>query len=682
LAPLRKEKEKNMEKFIYINGNKVTYDNERNILEVLRKANIDMPTFCYHSELSVYGACRLCIVSVEGRGIVSSCSTRPEPGLKVETSTKELREIRKISLELLLANHHQECTSCIKSSTCKLQEIARKLGVTEVRFKKTEGHLPIDTSTHGLLRDPNKCILCGDCVRACSEIQGIGAIDFTYRGHILQVMPSFGKTLGEASCVECGQCARVCPTGALTPKSDVDKVWAALEQKNKYVIVQVAPAVRAGLGEVFRMETGIDCSEQMVSALKQLGFKKVFDTSFSADLTIIEEVNEFLQRKAKGENLPLMTSCCPGWVKFTEFYFPEFLPNLSTCRSPQQMFGSLVKKMLAKQLGVPREDIVMVSIMPCTAKKGEAARGEFSTPENNPDVDIVLTTQELGSMIQQAGLNFRNLPAESFDMPFGFKTGAGVIFGNSGGVSEAVLRFAAEKLAGIPLEQSDIKEVRGENGIRQIVISLAGNEFKLAIVHGLRNARHLLNDVKKGKINVDFIEVMACPGGCIGGGGQPVYSDLSVRKARTKALYRADKNLQLHRSQDNPYIANLYQTVLGEPGGHEAHELLHTHYTDRSDFFEGEVFLSKSDGENVVELKICLGPQCLAKGSDELLNKMVNLVAEEGLIGRVLIVAHSNADDCGSGIFASIDDVPVQNCSFETLRSALFARLEEVRQLA
>lgn len=668
-------------KFLFVNGKKVFYDNERNILEVLRKANIEMPTFCYHSELSVYGACRLCVVEIEGRGIVSSCSTRPEPGLRVQTSTQELREIRKISLELLLANHHQECTSCIKSSSCKLQDIARKLGVTEVRFKKTEKYLPIDDSTHGILRDPNKCILCGDCVRACNEIQGIGAIDFAYRGHTMQVVPSFGRLLGEVQCVECGQCARVCPTGALTPKITVDHIWSMLERKDKYVVVQVAPAVRVALGEMFHIEPGTDCTEQMVSALKHLGFRKVFDTSFAADLTIIEETNEFIHRKQNNERLPLITSCCPGWVKFAEFYFPDMLENLSTCRSPQQMFGAIAKRVLAKQVGIPKDDIIVVSVMPCTAKRGEAARPEFTDSQGIPDVDYVLTTQELALMIQQAGLNFRTLPPESFDLPFGFKTGGGVIFGNSGGVSEAVLRFAAEKIGGTPLEQNDITEVRGENGIRHVSIRLGDSELRLAIVHGLRNARLLLKDVKKGKVAVDFIEIMACPGGCIGGGGQPVYSDSSIRKARTKALYRADKNLQLHRSQDNPYIGMLYNTMLVEPGSHQAHEMLHTSYINRSNLFEGEVVLSRSDEKNVVELKLCLGPQCLSKGSDELLNKMVHFIAEEGLTSRVMVVAHSNAEGCRQdSIFAEVDGEVVEQCSFEKLKNALLERLATVQE--
>jgi len=667
--------------FLFINGRKVFFDNERNLLKVIRKAHIDLPTFCYHSELSVYGACRLCIVDIEGRGIVSSCSTKPEQGLKVLTGTEELRQIRRISLELLLANHDQNCTSCIKSSSCRLQSVARRLGVDEVRFKTVESHKPKDESTYGISRDPNKCILCGDCVRACNEIQGIGAIDFAFRGHEMSIVPSFGRELGDVSCVECGQYARVCPTGALTPKSDIDRLWQVINDKKKYVVAQIAPAVRVALGEMFGMAPGTDVTGQMVAALKYLGFKKVYDTSFSADLTIIEETNEFLQRKAKGENLPLITSCCPAWVKFAEFYFPEFLPNVSTCRSPQQMLGSLVKKILPKDLGMHREDIVMVSVMPCTAKRGESNRPEFAL-HGTPDVDIVITTQELGAMIQQMGLRFASLEPEAFDMPFGFKTGGGVIFGNSGGVSEAVLRYAAEKLSGKQIDVEDVHEVRGENGIRNVTLNLGGQELKLSVVQGLRNARHLLNEVKKGKVQVDFIEVMSCPGGCVGGSGQPVSAEVAVRRERTKSLYRADKTMQLHASQDNPYIAQLYQNILGEPGMNEAHHLLHTEYRDRSDIFEGEVVLSDTASHDLVELKVCVGANCLAQGSDELLGKLVDYVAEEGLTGEVVIVAHHNVEPCDHGMTVHIDDDLVDDATFDSVRTVLMERIQYARKNA
>ena len=395
-----------------LNGRTVAFADERNLLEVIRKAGIDLPTFCYHSELSVYGACRLCIVDIEGRGLHASCSVKPEPGLKVKTHTDELRDIRKINLELLLAGHNRECTTCGKSASCRLLELSRRLGVDTVRFKETRPAAPIDDSNPSLVRDPNKCILCGDCVRACSEIQGIGAIDFAHRGSGAAVLPAFGKELAEVECVFCGQCARVCPTGAILPKSEIAAVWKALHDPKKKVVAQVAPAVRVALGEAFGLPAGADVTGKIAAALKAAGFAAVYDTSFAADLTVIEEASEFLERKKKGEKLPQFTSCCPAWVRCCEQYDPELLPNLSTCKSPQQMFGALAKRMLPQTLGVPAAEIVVVSIMPCTAKKSEARRPEFAT-DGRPDVDFVLTTQELARMIEEAGLDFRNLPPEA-----------------------------------------------------------------------------------------------------------------------------------------------------------------------------------------------------------------------------------------------------------------------------
>ncbi len=498
-------------KTLNVDGLEVPINGERNLLEIIRKAEIELPTFCYHSELSVYGACRLCLVEVEGRGIQGACSTPAEPGMKVRTQTEEIREIRRIALELLLANHDQQCPTCPKSAACKLQEIARKLGVRKVRFKPVHTPEEVDYSSLSVVRDPGKCILCGDCVRFCSEVQGIGAIDFAHRGHDAAVLPAFGKGLGDGECVNCGQCAAVCPTGALTPRSEMDEVWKALNDSTKTVVVQVAPAVRVALGEEFGMTAGTSSSGQMVAALKRLGFERVYDTSFSADLTVVEEANEFLKRKTKGEKLPQFTSCCPGWVKFAEQYFPELLPNLSTCKSPQQMLGALCKDTLPQEMGIKKENLVVVSVMPCTAKKFEAKRPEFA-PGNIPDVDHVLTTQELARMIEAAGLRFQKLQPESYDMPMGFKTGGGVIFGNSGGVSEAVLRYAAEKVTGQKLASPDFHAVRGEDGMRLATVTVGDIQLKLALVHGLKNARTLADKVRRGECELDLIEVMACPG--------------------------------------------------------------------------------------------------------------------------------------------------------------------------
>jgi len=567
-------------KTLTIDGIEVPINGARNLLELIRKADIDLPTFCYHSELSVYGACRLCLVDIEGRGIQGACSTPPEPGLKVRTQTQELREIRRISIELLLANHDQQCPTCLKSSSCQLREVARRLGVQTVRFKPVHEPHPIDQSSIALIRDPNKCILCGDCVRFCAEIQSVGAIDFAYRGHDAAVLPAFGQGLGEGECINCGQCAAVCTTGALAPRPEIEQVWAALNDRTKYVVAQVAPAVRVALGEQFGLEPGAASSGQLVAALKRLGFDRVYDTSYAADLTVVEEAGEFLQRKAKGERLPQFTSCCPGWVKFAEQYFPDLLPNLSSCKSPQQMLGALCKETLPAELGFERKNLVVVAIMPCTAKKFEAKRPEFAR-DGSPDVDHVLTTQELARMIEEGGLRYTKLRPESYDMPMGFKTGAGVIFGNSGGVSEAVLRYAAEKVSGEKLRSPDFHAVRGEDGMRLATIEIGDVTLKLAVVHGLKNARTLAEKVRKGKTNLDLIEVMACPGGCIGGAGQPVNRDPEARRQRTRGLYDVDKNLDLHKSQENHFVADCYQRHLGEIGGEKAHHLLHTHYTAR-----------------------------------------------------------------------------------------------------
>lgn len=563
-----------------IDGLDVPINGERNLLELIRKADIELPTFCYHSDLSVYGACRLCIVDIEGRGIQGACSTPPEPGLKVRTQTQEIREIRKIAIELLLANHDQQCPTCLKSTACQLKSVARRLGVDRVRFKRVHEPHPIDTSSVSLLRDPNKCILCGDCVRFCAEVQSVGAIDFAFRGHDAAVLPAFGNGLGEGECINCGQCAAVCTTGALTPRPEIEVVWQALHDPTKFVVAQVAPAVRVAIGEEFGLPPGSATSGQMVAALKRLGFERVYDTSFSADLTVIEEANEFLKRKAKGERLPQFTSCCPGWVKFAEQYFPDLLPHLSSCKSPQQMLGALCKEVLPGELGRPVRDIVVVSIMPCTAKKFEAKRPEFSR-DGSPDVDHVLTTQELARMIAERGIRYEKLRPESYDMPMGFKTGAGVIFGNSGGVSEAVLRYAAEKVSGEKLRSPDFHAVRGEDGLRLATIELEGVTLKLAVVHGLKNARTLAEKVRKGKTDLDLIEVMACPGGCVGGAGQPIARDPETRRQRTRGVYDVDKNLDLHKSQENPFVTEIYAGHLGDVGGKRAHQLLHTCYVPR-----------------------------------------------------------------------------------------------------
>lgn len=653
-----------MKNTLEINGKTVQFNGERNLLDVIRKENIELPTFCYHSELSVYGACRLCMVEVEGRGFQASCSLKPEQGIKVKTNTQELRDLRKITIELLLSSYNHDCPTCSKNNNCKLQDIAHKLGVKEIRFKRSTEKMEIDYSSDALIRDPNKCILCGDCVRACEEIQGIGAIDFTFRGASSMVSPAFGKGLSHIDCVDCGQCSRVCPTGSLVPRPEIDDVWKAIDDKSKVVIAQIAPAVRVAIGEAFGFKPGTIMTGQLISAMKMLGFDKVFDSSFSADLTVIEESNEFLSRKQNGGAFPMFTSCCPAWVKYVEQYHPEYLNNLSSCRSPQQMFGSIAKTILPEMLGQQRQDVVVVAIMPCTAKKVEARREEFSQ-DGVRDVDYVLTTQELAAMIKQSGIKFDSLSPEAFDMPLGFKTGAGVIFGNSGGVSEAVLRYVYEKASGINLDSVDFKEVRGEEGIREATVNVAGNNVSLCVVHGLKNAKKVMNDIKSGEKHYDLIEVMACPGGCIGGAGQPVYYDEDTRKNRTKGIYDCDKMLQLHKSQENPYVADLYKNILEEPNSHKAHELLHTHFKSKKRIKDGGMDLISSDTSKL-EISVCVGTNCFIKGSQDILRKMIKYVENNDLSEVVDVRANFCMENCDEGPSVTIGEKVIKHCTYES----------------
>ena len=635
-------------KTLMIDGIEVPIAGERNLLELIRKARIDLPTFCYHSDLSVYGACRLCIVEIEGRGIQGACSTPPEPGLKVRTQTQELRDIRKITVELLLANHDQECTTCAKSGNCTLQDLARRLGVQSVRFKKVHEPEPLDLSSCAVVRNPNKCVLCGDCVRFCAEIQGIGAIDFAHRGHQAAVIPAFNKGMGEGECVNCGQCAAVCPVGALSVRSQVDEVWQAIHHPKKKVVAQIAPAVRVALGEMFGLPAGMELTGKIVAAMKRMGFDYVYDTSFAADLTVVEEAEEFIGRKLKGEKLPQFTSCCPGWVKWAEQYMPDMLGNLSSCKSPQQMLGALIKQVLPQQLGVEREELVCVSVMPCTAKKFEAQRPEMGH-KGRADVDHVITTQELGRMIEESGLNLQDMIPASFDMPMGFKTGAGVIFGNTGGVTEAALRYAVEKITGQPLPRVDFLEVRGEEGIRTAQYKVNNLDIKVAMVHGLKNARTVADLIRKGEMQVDLVEVMACPGGCIGGAGQPVTRNApGARKVRTRGLYDADRNLELHKSQDNPFIKACYEKYLGEPNSHLAHQWLHTHYQNRKRITDQAIDLG-GQPQQKSQVSVCVGTNCFLRGSQHVLQDLLQHVEDNNLHDQVAVTGSFCFERCGQG---------------------------------
>jgi NADH-quinone oxidoreductase subunit G len=660
-----------------INGQAIAVDGERNLLEVIRKAKIDLPTFCYHSELSIYGACRLCMVEVEGRGTLPACSTPPEEGMRIQTHTPEIRNLRKVIVELLLANHDNNCPTCPKSANCQLQSLARKLGITQIRFKPTAKDLTVDQTTPSLVRNPSKCVLCGDCVRVCSEIQGIGAIDFAYRGSQVAVLPAFGKNLESVECVYCGQCARVCPTGALTPKSEIAEVWEALHDPTKTVVAQIAPAVRVAVGEEFGFDPGDNTSALMVAALKRLGFDRVYDTSFTADLTVLEESHEFIGRLQNGGVMPLLTSCCPAWVKFVEQYYPEFLPNLSSCKSPQQMFGAVAKNVLPAQLNVPVRELVVVSIMPCTAKKFEARREEFR-PAGQAEVDYVLTTQELCRMIEESGLRYKQLEPAEFDQPFGVKTGAGVIFGNSGGVSEAVLRYVTEAVTGKKSEAYEFTVVRGAEGVREATLELNGREVKLAVVNGLKNARQVLEAVRSGKAHYDLIEVMACPGGCIGGAGQPVNLSRGCRTQRKKGLYEDDKNQTLHKSQDNPGVQELYKSTLSGVGSQTAHHLLHTHYHSRRRTEGEELPLVVPAATQKLKIGVCVGTSCYLRGSQELLHQLLRLVEENHWQAFVSVEASFCHEQCAQGPTVRVNDEILSHASLEEVVAKIQTYLESI----
>ncbi|MDR3256914.1 MAG: [FeFe] hydrogenase, group A [Endomicrobium sp.] len=664
-----------MEKYLTINSKKVVFDSEKNLLEVIRKENIELPTFCYHPELSVQGSCRLCMVEVDRKGILSACSTPPETGMEIKTNTEQIIEMRKIIVELLLANHDRECTTCAKSESCKLQTLARRLGINELRFKNVMHKESKDVSTYSLVREPSKCVLCGDCVRFCDEIQSVGALGFVGRGSKSVVCPSFGKVLASSECVYCGQCARVCPTGAIVPKSEVNYVWKALSDPKKKVIIAIAPAVRAAIGEVFGLagENGTEVAGKVVTALRTMGFAKIFDVSFTADMTIVEEANEFIDRLSKDDDIPMFTSCCPAWVKFVEQYYPDFLQNLSTCRSPQGMYGSIARRIMPEMLEIPKEDLIVVSVMPCTAKKYEARRPELAK-DGIIDIDYVLTTQELAMMIEEAGFHFAKLESSAFDMPFGFKTGGGVIFGNSGGVTEAVLRNVVNTKSDGINESEQFNFVRGEDGIREAKIDLGNRELKIAIVYGLKNARNVLRDIKANKSRYDFVEVMACPGGCIGGAGQPIYTDLSVRKTRTKVLYENDRAMELHKPQDNPYVQKIYKDYLGKPGCRQAHEYLHTGYRYKKRFNQTfEIY--KSEKENNVKVNVCFGNSCIQKGSKEILKHIVDF-AESGKY-NVDIEVSICLEKCSKGPVVKVADQIIEHCTLQAAEKAIREELKK-----
>ena len=558
--------------YITINGKKVEFTDEKNVLSIIRKAGIDIPTLCYHSELSTFGACRLCTVEDDRGRLFASCSEEPRDGMVIYTHTERLRKHRKLIVELLLAAHCRDCTTCVKSGECKLQELAHNMGVREVRYENYNEVRPVDYSSPAIIRDPNKCILCGNCVRVCSELQGIGVLGFANRGTEATVTPAFEKQLCATDCVSCGQCRVFCPTGALTIRTNMDEVWNALGDKDTRVVAQIAPAVRVAVGDAFGMKNGENVMGKIVASLHAMGFDEVYDTTYTADLTIMEESAEFLDRVANGGKLPLLTSCCPAWVKFVGDQFPDMKDNVSTCRSPQQMFSAVLKEWYRDPEHAEGKKTFVVSIMPCTAKKMEAVR-EDSYTKGEKDTDTVITTTELIRMIKNAGIAFDKIESESCDMPFGIGSGAGVIFGVTGGVTEAVLRRLADGHDSATLDAIAKCGIRGEEGIKEAVVPYNGIDVKICVVSGLANARKVMEQVQSGEKEYHLIEVMACRRGCIMGGGQPIPAGPRHKAARAAGLYSADGSMVIKKSDENPLMDVFYNGYFQG----KAHELLHNH---------------------------------------------------------------------------------------------------------
>lgn len=581
-----------------IDNQKVEIEQGATILEAAKKVGINIPTLCYLKDINAIGACRICVVEVEGaRALQAACVAPVADGMVVKTNSELVRKSRKMTLELILSDHPTECLTCLRNQNCELQTLAEAFGIKEVRFVRPEQSATvkdIDDSSPSIVRDPRKCVLCRRCVAVCEKIQGVKAIGPVNRGFNTIIAPPFGKNLIDVNCAMCGQCALICPTAAITEKDDTAKVWEALADPTKHVVVQTAPATRVSLPEEFGMPPGTIGTGKMVAALRRLGFDRVFDTDFSADLTIMEEGSELIERITKGGVLPMITSCSPGWIKYIEHYYPDLLPHLSTCKSPQQMMGAVIKTYYAQNAGVDPKDIVSVSIMPCTAKKFECQREEMAD-SGFQDVDIVLTTRELARMCRNAGIDWDALPEEEYDDPLGKSTGAAVIFGATGGVMEAALRTAYELITKETLESVNFTDVRGMEGIKEATVKVGDLDVKVAVAHTLGNARKLLDLIRAGKADYHFIEVMCCPGGCIGGGGQPIPTNLEVRLARIAGTYEADENLPIRKSHENPAIKDIYENFLKEPLGELSHKLLHTHYIPRGVYRKPEEAANKAE---------------------------------------------------------------------------------------
>lgn len=569
-----------------VNGLPVEVEEGSTVLQAAQKLDIKIPTLCHHPDQAVKANCRICVVEVEGaRTLMPSCAMPATEGMSIKTHSPKVMSARKNILELILARHAQDCLHCDRSGTCELQAVAEDMHfIKEPRYDYTPRTDASDDSSPSIVRDSHKCIACGRCEYVCTNIQTVHALSKFNRGFEVGFGPSYGQNMAESPCINCGQCVQACPTGALSIKDDTDLIWDAMKTRDKKIIAQVAPSVRITLAEALGEDPGTISTGRIVTAMKRIGFDEVFDTDFSADLTIMEEGTELLNRVKNNGVLPMITSCSPGWVKFAETYYPDLLPHLSTAKSPQQMFGAMIKTYYAEKINMEPTDLLSVAVMPCTAKKYEAKRNEFGR-DGYHDIDVVLTVQELAKMIKSAGINFKNLPETDFDNPFGLGSGAGEIFGATGGVMEAALRTVYEIVTGETLQRLDFTEVRGFDGIKEAVIKVGDLDVKVAIAHGLGNARKLMDALRAGKADYHFIEIMACPGGCIGGGGTP-YKNWSKMDKRLEAVYQLDKELPIRKSHENPAIKTIYAEYLGEPNGHLAHELLHTSYTDRSDILK------------------------------------------------------------------------------------------------
>lgn len=574
---------------LVIDNQEVQVKEGTTILEAATKAGIDIPTLCFLKDINEVGDCRMCVVEIEGRpNFATACIQKVEDGMKVYTNSESVMEARRVTLDLILSNHHIDCLKCIRNGNCELQTLAAKFNVLDIEFEGVQPSHEVDDDSPSIVRDFNKCVLCRRCVATCKNVQKIGAIDCINRGFDSCVSTFENKSLNDVNCTNCGQCIQACPTGSLREKDSTQAVWRALKDKEKYVIVQTAPAVRVALGEEFSNPIGTNVTGKMVTALRRLGFDKVFDTNTGADFTIMEEGTELIERLEKNKGLPMITSCSPGWVKYIEMNYPEQLDNLSSCKSPHEMFGALLKSYYAEKIGMDPHKICVVSVMPCTAKKYEGQREELSN-DGMQNVDYVITTRELARMIKQSNIEFNELEESTFDDPMGEATGAGAIFGTTGGVMEAALRTVSEVLTGKELERVEFKEVRGEKGIKRATLQIGDKTIKAVIAHGLGNAQKIMEEIKNGEADYQFVEIMACPGGCIMGGGQPIKSSkirrtVDVRKKRADALYTIDERSVIRKSHENPVLKKIYEEYLGVPGGEKAHRLLHTHYVKRKKY--------------------------------------------------------------------------------------------------